>query len=118
MENVIDPSKPGDETNYSITLGTDRFGKASSTCEMAAGSTSWIIFPNEILDGLIDFTISVWIRPTNLSQSKAFFSVFNPSASNHIVLNTGDVAFFNLDAQGYGPDTSFVFSEININVWY
>lgn len=94
MENVIDSTKPGDDTNYSITLGTDRFGKASSTCEMAAGSTSWIIFPNEILDGILDFTLSVWLRPTNLSQSKAIFSVYNPSSSNHLVLNTGELTFF------------------------
>lgn len=80
MENVIDQSKPGDDTNYSITLGTDRFGKASSTLEMVGGPTSWIIFPNEILNGLIDFTISVWIKPVDISESKCFFSVFNPAA--------------------------------------
>lgn len=61
LNNIIDPTLPASRT--STELGPDRFNKAnSSLSNLDPATVDAIIIPNETMNGLLDFTVCLWVN--------------------------------------------------------
>lgn len=66
-----------------MNLTTDRLGNPDNAY-LFEDYSDLLVLPNSIISGLVDYTISFWIKADDLKPSSVFFSWSNINYFNHI----------------------------------
>lgn len=95
--NVVNPSLSG--TPYKAKLDVDKYGNSDKALKFEYGDIGRIVLPNEVLAGLSDFTLTLWIKPdyNHLTKKGEHFmiSVFNNGYDNFFLFSPYALAFKN-----------------------
>lgn len=86
----MDPSKPA--TGYTIKLGDDKDGTANNAMKMD-NSVETCQIPPETMNGLVDFTVTLWVNFQEFKSPSAIFSVANSGSDNTILIFHNKIYF-------------------------